>query len=131
MNERPQIRVDGGCHCGAVRYAVRLPESIVVYRCNCSICAACAYQHVIVHGENFELLAGADNLVAYRFNSGVANHFFCNTCGIKSFYVPRSHPDGYSANLRCLELPENMKVEFRDFDGQNWEDNIESVHRMD
>ena len=84
---------------------------------------------MIVKGDDFELLTGSENLVSYRFNSGAANHLFCNTCGIKSFYIPRSHPGGYSANLNCLELPENMKIQIRDFDGENWEDSIEAIHQ--
>lgn len=61
------------------------------------------FVHLIVPVSRFRLLAGADVLTEYRFNTGVARHLFCQHCGVKSFYVPRSHPHGYSVNARCLD----------------------------
>lgn len=61
------------------------------------------FLHLIVPASRFRLLSGADALVEYAFNTGAAKHRFCRDCGIKSFYVPRSHPDGYSINARCLD----------------------------
>ena len=111
----------GGCHCGAVRFEVEAPAEIEVHDCNCSICRACGYLHLIVPRERFHLLAGEDALSTYTFNTGAAKHLFCRTCGVKSFYVPRSHPDGVSVNARCLleDTIRGMRVE--PFDGRNWE----------
>jgi len=67
------------------------------------------------------LLSGKDDLVEYRFNTGKAKHSFCKHCGIKSFYVPRSHPDGVSVNSRCLDSGTVETVRITSFDGQNWE----------
>ena len=88
----------GGCHCGAVRFEVDAPARLLVHDCNCSICAMSGFQHLIVPGSRFRLLAGADALTEYTFNTGVARHLFCRRCGVKSFYEPRSNPDGYSVN---------------------------------
>ena len=64
--------------------------------------------------------------MTYRFNTGVAKHLFCGICGIKSFYVPRSNPDGVDVNVRCLEpLPRSITTE--PFDGQNWEAHAASL----
>ena len=93
----------GGCHCGAVAFEVDAPARVTVSDCNCSICRMSGYQHLIVPRARFRLLKGADRLTEYRFNSGVARHLFCRHCGVKSFYVPRSNPDGYSVNVRCLD----------------------------
>jgi len=93
----------GGCHCGAVRFEVDAPAALEVDECNCSICTMTAFLHLIVPRSRFRLLAGAGDLVTYTFNTGTAQHYFCRHCGIKSFYVPRSNPDGYSVNARCLE----------------------------
>ena len=60
------------------------------------------------------------DLVDYRFHTGVAKHLFCGTCGIKSYYVPRSHPDSLSVNLNCVDLPDEIVVKIESFDGQNW-----------
>lgn len=118
----------GGCHCGAVAFEIRLPDTIDVRRCNCSICAACGYQHLTVAKPDFQLLQGAESLSEYTFNTGVARHLFCRVCGIKSFYVPRSHPDAYSINFNCIECPAGVSVEFGDFDGRHWEAH---VHELD
>jgi hypothetical protein len=111
----------GGCHCGAVRFEVRAPGAVTAQRCNCSICAKTAFLHLIVPGADFTLVAGAGHLATYTFNTGVAQHRFCRTCGVKSFYVPRSNPDGYSVNLRCLDPGTVERVVFEDFDGRDWE----------
>jgi hypothetical protein len=111
----------GGCHCGAVRFEFRAPARVTAQRCNCSICAMTGFLHLIVPGADFGLLRGADRLQAYTFNSGSARHLFCSACGIKSFYVPRSNPDGYSVNLRCVDPGSFEQVDYADFDGRNWE----------
>lgn len=111
----------GGCHCGAVRFELRAPARVTVQRCNCSICSMTGFLHLIVPAADFRLLSGADALATYTFNTGVAQHLFCKHCGIKSFYVPRSNPDGYSVNLRCLEPGTIEQVAYEDFDGQHWE----------
>ena len=95
--------LSGGCHCGAVRFEVDPPAPLHVLDCNCSMCAMTGFLHLIVPRERFRLLRGEDALAEYRFNTGTARHLFCSRCGIKSFYVPRSHPDGYSVNAHCLD----------------------------
>ncbi|SFF51197.1 Uncharacterized conserved protein [Fontimonas thermophila] len=111
----------GGCHCGRVRFEVRAPAHPRVLRCNCSICRMTGFEHLIVPAADFRLLQGQDVLSCYTFNTGVARHLFCRICGIKSFYVPRSNPDGWSVNLRCLDPGTLTGVDYEDFDGRNWE----------
>ncbi len=119
---------EGGCHCGAVRFRV-VVDKYKVDECNCSICLKKGFLHLIVPSERFTLLQGAEALTTYTFNTGVAKHTFCRICGIYSFYTPRSHPDGFSVNLRCLD-GENIlsRFEIVPFDGANWEQNI---HKLD
>ena len=119
---------EGSCHCGRVKFEVEVPDVVNVSRCNCSVCKKSGYLHVIVPADRFRLLCGEESLTDYRFNTGVARHLFCKVCGIKSFYVPRSHPDGYSVNLNCLNLPEDTDVLIKDFDGQNWLKNRASLN---
>jgi hypothetical protein len=110
----------GGCHCGAVRFEVEAPERLLVQDCNCSLCAMTGFLHLIVPKSKFRLVKGEENITTYTFNTGVAKHTFCRTCGIKSFYVPRSNPDGIDVNVRCLdEPPREMTIE--PFDGRDWE----------
>lgn len=98
-----ELRHTGGCHCGRVQFEVYLPTKPTVVECRCSICVKSGYLHLIVHQSRFRLLEGAEVLTTYTFNTGIAKHLFCRVCGIKSFYVPRSHPDSYSVNARCID----------------------------
>jgi len=111
----------GGCHCGRVRFEVTAPASLEVSDCNCSICTKSGYLHLIVPKSRFKLLCGSDALVTYQFNTGTAKHMFCSVCGIKSFYVPRSHPDGYSVNARCIDTGTVREMIITKFNGQEWE----------
>ena len=115
------MRVEGGCHCGAVRFAAELPDEVELLDCNCSICSLTGFLHLIVPHERFELLRGGDALTSYRFGTGAAEHLFCRTCGVKSFYQPRSHPAAWSVNYRAIEAPAGLSVTTRSFDGRNWE----------
>jgi len=110
----------GGCHCGAVRFEVEAPERIVALDCNCSLCAMTGFLHLIVPASKFRLLRGGDRLATYTFGTRTAKHHFCRTCGIKSFYVPRSNPDGFDVNARCLDRPPPELV-VEPFDGRDWE----------
>ena len=114
------IEVQGGCHCGAVRFVARLPEPPVpALDCNCSVCSMTGFLHIIVRHEDLELLSGREGLTSYRFGSGAAEHLFCARCGVKSFYQPRSHPAAWSVNAHCLDQPVELAIE--EFDGRNWE----------
>ena len=116
---------EGGCHCGAVRFRIRLPSRTAL-RCNCSICAKKGFINIIVPAEDFELLQGEGNLVTYRFNTKVAEHQFCSICGIHSFSRPRSHPSDYDVNGRCLDDGVDG-FEITPFDGKHWEQNVGSI----
>ncbi len=124
----PLVTHSGGCHCGRVRFEVLAPERISVSDCNCSICAKSGYLHLTVPKSRFRLLSGSDALVTYQFNTGTARHLFCSVCGIKSFYVPRSHPDGFSVNARCLDRHTIKEVVVRPFNGQEWETQYPAGH---
>ena len=115
------VKHTGGCHCGRVRFEVMAPAAIEVGDCNCSMCSKTGYLHLVVKKEQFKLLSGEDALTNYQFNTRTAKHFFCSHCGIKSFYVPRSHPDGYSVNARCLDEGTVTGMTYRKIDGKNWE----------
>jgi hypothetical protein len=120
----------GGCHCGAVRFEVLAPARLLVHDCNCSICSMSGFQHLIVPASRFRLLAGAEALTEYTFNTGVARHLFCRSCGVKSFYVPRSNPDGFSVNARCLEPGTIEALVVEPFDGRNWENSVEVLRHL-
>ena len=117
----------GGCHCGRIRFEVDAPSDLLLDECNCSICNMVGYQHLIVPKSKFRILQGEDQLITYEFNTGIARHYFCSHCGVKSFYVPRSHPDGISVNGRCLDPDTISSVILSSFDGRNWEQNRDKL----
>ena len=121
MEIAPLIVHRGGCHCGRVRFEVLAPARLQVAECNCSICTKAGFLHLIVPAERFTLIQGRETLQSYRFNTGRAEHLFCRICGVKSFYVPRSHPDGFSVNARCLDDATVESMNVTAIDGRHWE----------
>ena len=116
------MKYTGGCHCGRVAFEFEVESPIDrVDECNCSICAMKGYLHWYVTREQFRLLTPEDELTSYQFNTRTAVHYFCRTCGIPSFYIPRSHPDQYSVNVRCIEGVDVAKLGVDAFDGIHWE----------
>lgn len=115
------VQHHGGCHCGSVRFELQAPAQAEVSACNCSMCTKAGFLHLIVPAERFRLVSGADVLTTYQFNTGTAKHLFCARCGIKSFYVPRSHPDGFSVNARCLDEGTFTVTGVRETNGREWE----------
>lgn len=121
----------GGCHCGAVTFEVLAPDDVELIDCNCSMCSKTGYLHLIVPKARFRLLTGKRKLTTYQFNTNEAKHLFCSVCGIKSFYVPRSHPGGYSVNFRCLDASKFTSILTTEFDGKNWEASAGSLGSLE
>lgn len=95
---------EGGCHCGAIRFRVRLADGLrTARRCTCSYCRMKGSVSVTVADGGFDLLSGADSLGEYRFNTGVAAHRFCLLCGIHTHHSRRSVPGQLAVNLACLD----------------------------
>ncbi|HEY1361382.1 MAG TPA: GFA family protein [Xanthobacteraceae bacterium] len=112
--------MQGGCHCGRVRFRVTADLARVT-ECNCSVCTKKGFLHLIVPPECFELLGGKDDLATYEFNTRTAKHTFCRRCGVHAFYVPRSDPDKIDVNARCLDGVDPASLSPQRFDGKNWE----------
>lgn len=114
----------GSCHCGAIKYAVTYSEEIRAEDCNCSICRKSGYLHLIVPRNSVHIREGRELLTTYTFNTSTAKHMFCRICGVKSYYVPRSHPTGYSINVHTIDSKTISALDIHKFDGRNWEDNV-------
>ena len=120
----------GGCHCGDVRFEALTPDVVEAQDCTCSICTMTGFRHVIVPESRFRLTQGAESLTTYTFNTGVARHLFCSRCGVKSFYRPRSNPDGWSVNARCFDAATAPALDLSVFDGANWEQHGASLAHL-
>ncbi|KAM8975332.1 centromere protein V [Pelodytes ibericus] len=115
------VKHSGGCHCGAVRFEVWASSDLHVFDCNCSICVKKQNRHFIVPASRFKLLKGADNLTKYNFNTKRAQHTFCKSCGVQSFYTPRSNPDGYGIAPHCLDEGTVRSIHVEQINGKEWE----------
>lgn len=120
----------GGCHCRRVVFEVDAPANFTVQDCNCSLCSMTGFLHLIVPRSAFRLTSGHEFLTEYTFNTGIAKHIFCKICGIKSFYIPRSNPNGVDVNVRCLDAGTVKNMTIEAFDGRNWEDNAAQLAHL-
>lgn len=120
-------KLRGSCHCGRVRFEIET-DPCYVSECNCSVCAKKGILHHRVPADRFRLVSGEEELAVYRFNTETARHYFCTTCGIHPFTRPRTAPDEYTVNFRCLDDfdLESETVERRRFDGRNWEEAVKT-----
>ena len=111
----------GSCHCGSVQFAIEADLSRLAH-CNCSLCIKKGALFTYVSPEAFRLLRGQSALRLYQFNTKISSHYFCKHCGIHTFGHPRSSPENYIINVRCLDdfdLDE-ADYELGLFDGHNW-----------
>lgn len=122
-----KIMHKGGCHCGAVRFEFAAPAKVTLTKCNCSVCSKTGFQHIFVPHADFTVISGVDQLTVYKFNTCAAKHLFCRQCGVKSFYQPRSHPGQWSVNYRCIDTGTLGISDTIDFDGRNYDENIDAL----
>ena len=125
-----RVTHSGGCHCGDVQWSIEAPLVLDTHTCNCSICNINHYQHFIVPKSRFHLNSDPELIACYRFGSEIAEHYFCRRCGVKSYYVPRSNPDGVSVNVRCITSDTVKAIYDTPFDGHNWEKNAGSLAHL-
>lgn len=121
-------KYEGHCHCGRVHFRVRADITRTA-ECNCSVCVKKGLLHLIVPPEQFEIISGKEALTTYRFNTGIAKHTFCETCGVQPFYLPRSDPDKIDINVRCLDGVDIATLTPRKFNGSNWEESMATAER--
>lgn len=104
MLDRDVTEIDGACHCGTVRFHVRLVDGLhSARRCTCSYCQMRGAVAVTARLDDLHILAGEDALTLYQFNTGTAKHYFCSVCGIYTHHQRRSNPNEYGVNAACLE----------------------------
>ncbi len=101
-DDRPTYQA--ACHCGAVRFSVRLTDGLrTARRCNCSLCRMRGAVAVSANLNDLTVTQGKEALTLYQFNTREAKHYFCSTCGIYTFHQRRSAPDQYGVNVACIE----------------------------
>ena len=116
----------GRCHCGAVRYEVRLDLDDGASRCNCVMCTKLSCANVAVKPEAFRLLAGEDLLTDYN-KPGHTNHYpFCKRCGVHCFGrgdIPELGGKYVSVHVNTLDDIDLARLRYKYWDGRhyNWD----------
>ena len=96
--------INAACHCGTVRFRVKLTDGFkTVRRCTCSYCRMRGAVTLSANAGDISFEAGQEALTLYRFNTGAAEHYFCSICGIYTHHKRRSNPNQYGINAACLE----------------------------
>ena len=104
MQARQPDEMEAACHCGTVRFRVKLVDGLkTARRCTCSYCRMRGAVAVSANVGDISFHAGEDALTLYRFNTGVAEHYFCSRCGIYTHHRRRSNPQQYGVNVACLK----------------------------
>ena len=102
---------EGSCHCKKVRFQIET-ENVYkdLYRCNCSLCRKKSIVMKPVSKEFFTLLEGNENLGLYKWNKNIAEHYFCQNCGIYTHHRRRRDPSQISVNFACLDVAETVST---------------------
>ncbi len=112
------MKYSGACHCGAVSFAFETHIDELI-RCDCSLCSKRNALMATVPREQFKITRGEDALRLYRWNSGVAHHYFCGTCGIYVYHQRRSNPALLSVNACCVDGLDSQVLPTRQVDGKS------------
>lgn len=113
------MRVQGSCHCGAIRYEAEIdPERVSLCNCtDCQVLSGSAYRiSVPAPAATFRLLSGTPTAYVKTADSGEKRrHTFCAVCGAPVYSSANSDdPPGYSLRIGCLaqkaELPPKRRI---------------------
>ncbi len=114
-------RYEGSCHCGKVRFTYEGEEITSGIRCTCSICRrkGALMSAEAIPLERLTIEADPDDLGLYRFDSKVAKHYFCKTCGIYTHNEMLRFPGHCRVNLGCIDDVDTLALDVEVFDGKN------------
>ena len=109
----------GSCHCGSILFEFKAKNIFDdLYKCNCSLCLRKSIVMKAIPKSDFFLLSKKISLNSYKWNKRIAEHFFCNVCGVYTHHIRRRDPSQISINIMCVDdilLP--PAVEVKNVDG--------------
>ena len=92
----------GSCHCGDIKFEVDMDLDHVRV-CDCTLCRKRGALNHRVANSALRLLTSLDQLTLYQWHTMTAKDYFCPRCGILPFRRPRTAPDLWTVNVRCLD----------------------------
>ncbi len=92
----------GSCHCGKVTFEVDMDLDHVRV-CDCSLCRKRGALNHRVEDSDLRILTPLDELTLYQWHTRTAKDYFCPSCGILPFRRPRTAPEVWTVNVRCLD----------------------------
>ncbi|KEQ19631.1 aldehyde-activating protein [Endozoicomonas numazuensis] len=109
----------GSCHCGSIRFSFTSPLIDQGLRCNCSLCKrkGAIMSSFTLAPEELTIEVTGDALSTYSFGKDIAEHNFCNQCGIYTFHSTLRKPGHYRVNLGCVDDINSAQLPFEVFDG--------------
>ena len=96
------LPLKGKCHCGSIKFSINT-KIRDLRRCNCSICSRKGFVMGTALIDELTITSGEKNLTSYKWNTKIAEHFFCKICGINTHHKRRSDPNQYGYNIGCIE----------------------------
>lgn len=128
------MKLEGGCHCGAVRYSVE-GEPKHVALCHCSDCRKSSGAPVVgwaaYTGPEFTLIAGSPT--AYN-SSGAAMRHFCPTCGSGVYYINEEVLPGLvDIQIGSLDNPDALQpqAQIQVAERIGWMKDIAALHEFE
>ena len=92
----------GSCHCGKVKFEVDMDLDHVRV-CDCSLCRKRGALNHRVSDSDLRPATPLDEMTLYQWHTRTAKDYFCPVCGILPFRRPRTAPEVWTVNVRCLE----------------------------
>ena len=96
------LPLKGKCHCSSVKFEINT-NIRDLRRCNCSMCSRKGFVMATALINEFTITSGKQFLNTYKWNTQIAEHYFCNICGINTHHKRRSDPNQYGYNIGCIE----------------------------
>jgi len=96
------LPLKGKCHCGSIKFTINT-KIRDLRRCNCSMCSRKGFVMGTALIDELTITSGEKNLTSYKWNTKIAEHFFCKICGINTHHKRRSDPNQYGYNIGCIE----------------------------
>ncbi|MBI2994508.1 MAG: GFA family protein [Gammaproteobacteria bacterium] len=125
--------IEGGCHCGAVRYRIE-GELIDAGYCHCDICRQTTGAPVLAWATfpfgAFHYTQGAPTVY---HSSDWGQREFCGGCGTQFCYHERKDPESIDVNIGTLDDPEQFEPEYHIFVAEQleWFDVDDDLPRYD